>query len=47
MMLRDRLMPLIEQFHRLSRESIEAIGRMRQMPSIQVERAEAMKLVLV
>jgi hypothetical protein len=46
-MLRDRLMPLAERFHRMARESIEALGRMRQAPSLNVERAEAVQIVLM
>lgn len=45
--LRDRLMPLVEKFHRLAREHIEAIYRLRQKPAVPVERAEALNLVLV
>jgi hypothetical protein len=45
-MLRDRLMLLAERFHRMARESIEALGRMRQAPSLNVERAEAVQIVL-
>jgi hypothetical protein len=45
-MLRDRLMPLAERFHRMARECIEALGRMRRAPSLNVERAEAVQIVL-
>ena len=45
--LRDGLMPLVEKFHRLAREHIEAIYRLRQKPAVHVERAEALNLVLV
>jgi hypothetical protein len=45
--IRDRLMPLVEKFHRLAREHIEAIGHIRQKPAVRVERAEAVNLVLV
>lgn len=45
-LLRDRLLPLIERFHHLTRESVEALGRMRQAPSLQVEQAQAIKVVL-
>ena len=46
-MLRDRLMPLIERFHRLAQHSIEALGRLRLAPSVQVEREGAIKIVLI
>jgi hypothetical protein len=42
----EQLMPLIERFHRLGRESIDAIGTVRRAPSVQVERSEPIKLVL-
>jgi hypothetical protein len=45
--LRDRLMPLVEKFHRLAREHIEAFYRLRQKPAVRVERAKAINLVLV
>jgi hypothetical protein len=45
--LREQLMPLVKQFHRLTRESIEAIGRMRQAPSSHVERDRAIEIVLM
>jgi hypothetical protein len=45
--LREQLMPLIERFHNLGRDSIEAIGRMRQAPSTRVERAEVLNIVFV
>jgi hypothetical protein len=45
--LTDRLMPLVEKFHRLAREHIEAIDQLRQKPAVRVERAEAINLVLV
>jgi hypothetical protein len=45
--LRDGLMSLVEKFHRLAREHIEAIYRLRQKPAVRVERAEALNLVLV
>src|SRR5271156_1869393 len=38
--LRDQLLPLVERAQRAARESIEAIGHMRQVPSMRVERAE-------
>jgi hypothetical protein len=38
--LRDQLLPLVERAHRTVRESIEAIGHMRQAPAMRVERAE-------
>jgi hypothetical protein len=40
-------LPLVERAHRTARESIEAIGRMRQVPSMRVERAEAVNIVLL
>jgi hypothetical protein len=45
-LLRDKLLPLVEKSHRLAREGIEAL-RMRQAPSLRVERAEAVNVVLV
>jgi hypothetical protein len=45
--LRDRLMPLVEKFHRLAREHIEAFYRLRQKPAVRVEQAKAINLVLV
>ena len=45
--LRDQLLPLVERVHRTARESIEAIRRMRQTPAMQVERAEAVNVVLI
>jgi hypothetical protein len=45
--LRDQLLPLVERAHRTARESIEAIGRMRRMPAMRVERAEAVEIRLV
>jgi hypothetical protein len=44
--LRDRIVPLIERFHRLGRESIDALTRARQAPSASVERAEPLSIVL-
>jgi hypothetical protein len=46
-MLRDRLMAIAERFHRMARESLEALGRMRQAPSLSVERAVAVQIVLI
>ena len=46
-LLRDRLMPLVERFHRSAREHIEAIARLRQKPAVHIERAEAISLVVV
>jgi hypothetical protein len=43
----ERIMPLVERFNRMGREGIEALGRMRQAPSLAVERAEAINIVLV
>jgi hypothetical protein len=33
--------------HRIARESIEAISRLRQAPSLSVERSESIELVLI
>jgi flagellar motor protein MotB len=46
-LLRDRLMPLVEKSHRLAREHIEALARLRQTPAVHVERTEAVNLVVV
>jgi hypothetical protein len=46
-LLRDKLLPLVEKSHRITRESIEAINRMRQTPSLSVERSEAIGIVLI
>jgi hypothetical protein len=40
-------MPLVEQINRLGREAIEALSRMRQAPSLAVERTKAISIVLV
>jgi hypothetical protein len=40
-------MPLVERFNRMGRKGIEALGRMRHVPSLAVERAEAIDIVLV
>jgi hypothetical protein len=40
-------LPLVEKSHRMAREGIEALARMRQAPSLRVERAEAVNVVLV
>ena len=45
--LRDQLLPLVERAHRTVRESVEAIGHMRQAPARRVERAEAVNIVLL
>jgi hypothetical protein len=45
--LRDQLLPLVEKSHRIARESIEAISRLRQAPSLSVERSEAIGVVLI
>ena len=45
--LREQIMPLVERFNRMGREGIEALGRARQAPSLAVERAEAINIVLV
>ncbi len=44
--LRDSIIPLVERFHRMGRESVEALGRMRQVPSAKVEQSEAVTIVL-
>ena len=45
--LREQLMPLVERFHRLGRESIDAIGRARHAPSLEVEGSKSITVVLV
>jgi hypothetical protein len=45
--LRDKLLPLVEKSHRVARESIEAISRMRERPSMAVERAEAVDILFL
>jgi hypothetical protein len=45
--LRDQLLPLVEKTQRLAREHLEAVGRMRQAPSLSVERAEAVNVILL
>jgi hypothetical protein len=45
-LLADRLMPLVERFHRLAREHIETIDRFRRKPAVSVERVGAISLVL-
>jgi len=45
--LREQIMPLVERFNRMGREGLEALGRTRQTPSLAVERAEAINIVLV
>jgi hypothetical protein len=45
--LRDQLLPLVERAHRTARKSIDAISRMRQMPAMRVERAEAVNIRLM
>jgi hypothetical protein len=44
--LRDSVMPLVERFHRMGRESMEALSRMRQVPAVSVERAGAITIAL-
>ena len=44
--LREELMPLTERFHHLARQGIEALGRAWQAPSLTVERAPAIEIVL-
>ena len=45
--LRDQLLPLAERAHRTARETIEAISRMRRIPAMRVERAEAVNIRLM
>jgi hypothetical protein len=45
--LRDSLVQPEEKFHRLAREHIEPMDRLRQRPAVQIERAEAINPVLV
>jgi hypothetical protein len=45
--LRERLLPSVEKFHRVARESIEAVGRIRKAPAMRVERTEAISIVLI
>ena len=45
--LREQIMSLVERFNRMGREGLEALGRARQAPSMAVERAEAISIVLV
>ncbi len=40
-------MPLVERFNRMGREGLEALGRTRQVPSLAVERAGPINIVLV
>ncbi len=44
--LRDSIMPLVERFHRMGRESIDALVRMRLAPALSVERAAPVTIVL-
>lgn len=44
--LRDGIMSLVERFHRMGRESVEALGRVRQAPSAKVEKAQAVTIGL-
>ena len=44
--LRDSIMPLVERFHRMGRESIDALIRMRLAPAMSVERAAPVTIVL-
>jgi len=37
----------VERFNRMGREGIEALGRTRQTPSLSVERAKAINIVLI
>jgi hypothetical protein len=37
--LRDRLLPLAAEFHRMAREAIETLRRQRQSPALHVEHA--------
>jgi hypothetical protein len=43
----EQIMPLVERFNRMGREGLEALGRARQAPSLAVERAEGISVVLV
>jgi hypothetical protein len=45
--LRVRLLPLVTKSHRIARENLEPLRRMRQVPSLDVERAEAVPVVLI
>src|SRR5437016_3398282 len=45
--LRDKLLPLVEKSHRIARECIEAISRLRQAPSASVKRSEAIGIAPV
>jgi hypothetical protein len=42
----QRLRP-VERFHRMCREGLEALGRMRRTPSLAVERAEPINVAQV
>jgi hypothetical protein len=44
--LRDSIMPLVERFHRMGRESIDALVRMHLAPAMSVERAAPVTIVL-
>jgi len=43
----EQIMPLVERFNRMGREGLEALGRTRQAPSLAVERAKAINIVVV
>jgi hypothetical protein len=43
--IRDRLLPAAERFHRMGRESMEVLGRLRQAPALSVEREEPIKIM--
>ena len=43
--LRDRLLPLAAEFHRMAREAIESLRRQRQSPALHVEHAVPLKIV--
>lgn len=45
-LLRDRLLPLAERFHRMGRESMDSVARVRQLPALKVERVSAVTIVL-
>ena len=45
--LRDGILPLVDRFYRIGRESIEALGRMRLAPALSIEQTEAVTIVLI
>jgi hypothetical protein len=44
-LLRDRLLPLVERFHRMARESVAAIAGIRRAPNLRIERDETITIV--